>query len=556
MELTKELREYALKTLDVAEDASDETITAAIAKAMSEGTLDPATFAKMSAGGEDAMEALAKKLAEANKPILESLGKMADAVTKLADNQTTPPKDPEKTPDPKPDPKAVDLSDLEAKITKATEAKVTELLEKQQPVAPQSMAQEIMARGAKAEVREIKATERYSNTKSAAMCPDRLPSGRKHPMAGRPATFMGRSLDTTSQCDNAVNGAFAKMQLFGMDRLNEHEKQLVKYAMWELPWTGQLGGGGSMNSGRHLEGEKLTDLDRKTLIDDTTSGGSFAVPTPFDDAIILTPVLFGELFPLVEVINLPMGSSVDGHSMSDPTIVSGYTEGTGITLGSTASLVSNLDTTIFGNSSAIEIGLDFEADSPVNFGTLIAQRFGIKLQEWLDNQIANGDGTTEPEGIFTKTGFVDIDTSSGTSGPYVVADFEKLLFGLSKAMRASKGGRAVYVTSDKQYRLARAIPVGASDARRIFGMDHTNYTIFDAPVKIQEDITDGIFGFCNLAWYRMYRRAGINISMVTGGKTLALANTKIVMMRSRWGGQLTRGDALAKLTDGPISAGA
>ncbi len=547
MELTQELREYALKTLGVAEDASEEDITAALAKAMSDGTLDPGDYAKMAAGGKDAMDVLAEKLAEANKPVLDAIGQMATAVTKLAENQAKP--EPPKTP-----PKETDLGDLDKRIEALAEKKVTELLDKQQATAPQSAAQELMARGAKAQIREVKAIERYDGTKTAAKCPEFTASGRPHPMAGQPARYLGRSLDVTSERDYAIIGAFTKMQLIGMDRLNDHEKQLVQYAMYELPWTGPVGCRGNPDNGRELDGTKLTDLDRKALIDDTTSGGSYAVPTPFDAAIVLIPVLFGELFPHIEVINLPMGSSVDGHSMTDPTINSNYTEGSAISLETTTSLVSNLDTTIFGCDASVEVGLDFEADSPVNFGSLLAERMGIKLQEWLDNQIANGDGTTEPEGIFTKSGTTSVSTSNGTSGPYVVADFEKLFFGLSKAMRAAKGASSVYVTTDRQYRLSRAIYIGSTDERRMFGMDHAAYSIFDTPVKIQEDITDGIYGYCNLAYYRMYRRAGINISVLTGGKTLGLANTKIIMMRSRWGGQLTRADACAKLTDGPLSA--
>ena len=560
MELTKELREFAVKSLGVAEDASDDVFQAALAKALGDGTLSAADCAKMQAGGEDAMATLKDVMTEANKPIADGMAKMADAITKMAEGQAANMTDEEKAAAEKAiadkaaaDAKGDDDADIDAKINAAVEKQTAAILEKQQATTPQTTAQAIMARGAKADVREIKATERYSTTKSVAICPQFTRGGRKHPMAGQPATFLGRQLDTPSELDKAIIGAWGKSQIFGFNKLNDHEKQLVAHAMHEMPWVGPVGCRGNMDnpSAIMMEGTKLGDFERKALIDDSTSGGANAVPKPFDDAIILTPVLFGELFPLVEVINLPQGSAVDGHSMSDPTINSNYTEGTGITLETTASIVAALDTSIFGCDGSIEIGLDFESDTPVNFGSLLADRFGIKHMEWLDNQIANGDGTTEPEGIFTKSGTTSVSSANGTSGPYVVADMEKLMFGLSKAMRASKGARPVYVTNDRQYRLARSIAVGSSDQRRVFGMDHAAYEIFDFPVKIQEDISLGTFGYCNLAYYRMYRRAGINITTIEGGKTLGLANTKIVMMRARWGGQLTRADALAVITDGP-----
>ena len=45
----------------------------------------------------------------------------------------------------------------------------------------------------------------------------------------------------------------------------------------------------------------------KTLIDDATSGGLEAAPIVFDDMVIQTPLLNGELFPLVTTVPLDRG---------------------------------------------------------------------------------------------------------------------------------------------------------------------------------------------------------------------------------------------------------
>ena len=84
-------------------------------------------------------------------------------------------------------------------------------------------------------------------------------------------------------------------------------------------------------------------------------------------------------------------------------------------------------------------------------------------------------------------------------------------------------------------------------------MDHENYVAMGRPVKINEQITDGQIGYCNLGWYKMFRRMGLQLRVVTEGKTLALANTRIIVMRARFGGQLSLASAMAKMTDGPMT---
>ncbi len=44
---------------------------------------------------------------------------------------------------------------------------------------------------------------------------------------------------------------------------------------------------------------KLTDVEIKALPDDGTSGGLEAGPIVFDDAMILTPILYGETLPVI-----------------------------------------------------------------------------------------------------------------------------------------------------------------------------------------------------------------------------------------------------------------
>jgi len=334
-------------------------------------------------------------------------------------------------------------------------------------------------------------------------------------------------------------------------KMTDHDRQLVEYAVHELPWTGILKSRGEYsgidNGGIEVDGRKLADFEKKVLLDDSTSGGVEAVPLVFDAAIITTPVLFGELFPLINVVPIARGRRIQGSSISNLTWTSSPAEGTAITPFSTASMISAFSNTIYPATAAVEIGNDFQEDSPINIASIIVEKAGQKAMEWLDNQIANGDGTTEPQGIFNASGTVDIGNPAGGSGATAqITDYENLYFGVTKAYRPpSDRDRTVFIANDTSYKRARQIYVGAADARRVFGMDHQGYKLLDTPFKVQNDIGNDYCACANLRYYRMYRRLGMNVRTETGGSTLALANKTLIVLRMRWAGKIELGGAVA-----------
>ncbi|MBI2823673.1 MAG: hypothetical protein HYX69_03155 [Planctomycetia bacterium] len=48
----------------------------------------------------------------------------------------------------------------------------------------------------------------------------------------------------------------------------------------------------------------------KTLLNDSTSGGLEVVPIFFDTNLVTTPLLTGDPFPYVEVVDVPRGASM------------------------------------------------------------------------------------------------------------------------------------------------------------------------------------------------------------------------------------------------------
>lgn len=412
-------------------------------------------------------------------------------------------------------------------------------------------------------IRVKEAVEQYSTARKSAVYPQFRGVGGKmgpHPFAGMPARIGDTNLDHPSDRDKAIALAWVRYMAAkssgGKDlprwlKLTDHDRELVAYAAQNEKWIGSMEDrdGNTVTVNRR----KLSELHAKTLLDDSTSGGIEITPVVFDDALILTPVLYGELFPFVNVQNVARGRRVKSGSLVNPTFTSGIGEGTAITPFNTASYVSAFDTAIYPAVAAIELGMDFEEDSPVDLGGQVVEQFGFKALEWLDQKVAIGNGFNEPQGIFNAAAATLMNSTFGAGGPLTVSDFEGLMLqGLAKQFRTEPGAFLAFVSNDYTYRKARSIPVGPGDERRVFGMDHASYKMLDMDYKVQNDIPDGYLAAVNLRRYRMYRRLGMQVRIETGGRQLALSNTRLIVVRMRYGGQLEIGGAAALMKDAQV----
>ncbi len=412
--------------------------------------------------------------------------------------------------------------------------------------------------GDEVQVRVKEAAERYQTTKTALCYPKETKAGRPHQMAGRrvwdyDAKEGGRALDEPSERDKAVVGAFGKLLCAAAQKrsrtlawmgLPDHDKELVQYAMHNMAWCGNSGQCDANYA--DIVNRKLTALERKALIDDSTSGGIEAVPLPFDDMIVATPILHGEFFPLVNVVPLDKGRRVQGAAAGIVTGSWGGVDATSISLFDTTSYVSAFDTTVFRWQGAIQIGLDYISDTPIDFAQFLTQQYGEVLLNNLDDVICTGNGTTQPEGIMTKSG----TTSVAFGGTTTIGNYESLRFGVHKReLSGPAGSTAVFGGTDTSYQRAVSIPVGASDSRRIKNAvsmtNYDEYTWMGRPYKISDALTNAQVFFAVLGRYRMYRRRGLTVKTSTEGDTLIRANELLLAVTARFGGQLERGAAAA-----------
>ena len=519
MKLTDALKSWLVENCGVKADSSDDDFRSAAATAIASGTLSTDKFATLIA---DPKEATANQFVKTMETIVSRL----DAIEERTKTPQTPPVAPPETPAP---PQETDWH-------------------------KGFMSQMNAGPAPTGDVRVKGAHEQYATEKSAAVYPMFTQKGVPHPLAGRPVMDFaeaGRQIDNPSELDKAVAGAYAKFCIqtarlkgsrsLAFSQMPQHEKDLLMYAMENMKWAGATDGGDRAD----IVNRNLRPSEAKALIDDATSGGLEAAPIVFDDMVIQAPLLTGELFPLVNVVPLDRGRRVEGVSVGKVTGSWGGIDDTAISLFNTSSYVSAFDTTIFRWQGAIKVGLDFMSDTPVDFGALITAQYGERLAEDLDDVIAAGNGTNQPEGIINKSGTTSVNFSGSTS----IGNYESLWFGVSKAEhRPNVAASAVFCGNETSYQRARAIPVGASDARRIFGLDERTYSLFGVPYKINETLANTEAFYCIMSRYRMYRRRGLTFRTSTEGDTLIRANEMLITCTARYGGQLERGAAAAITT--------
>src|SRR3990167_6034429 len=413
-------------------------------------------------------------------------------------------------------------------------------------------------------VRVKEAAESYSSTKSAMTYPSHTQKGRVHPWAGRPVLDYGekgRQIDNPSDLDKAIAGAYGKFAVahavkksrnFAYLSLPQHDKELLHYAMENSKWGGVGPVGDPKKDYADIVNRKLTPSHLKALIDDSTSGGLEAAPIVFDDQVIQTPLLHGELFPLVNSIPLDRGRRVEGVATGTVTGSWGGVDDTAIDLFDTTAYVTAFDTTIFRWQGAVRVGLDFLSDTPIDFGAHLTTQYGERLLEDLDDVIATGNGTTQPEGVMVKSG----TTSVAWGGTSSIGNYESLRFGVAKPEhRANLKATAVFCGTETSYQRAKAIPVGASDARRLSNTtnmpNYDDYSWMDRPYKINESLSNEQIFYAILGRYRLYRRRGLTMRTSTEGDTLIRRNEMLLVATARYGGQLERGATAAVTSTAP-----
>ena len=536
MKITLALKRWLLANCDIEDDASDDEFRKAAGMAMAEGDLATEKYMELT---KEPKEGEASEFTKRFEAIADGLDKVVTLLT----------------------PKEVETKEVETKEVE-TKEKATEVQTKEQPSELAKMigrmgGTPVEVEGKTIDVRVKEAAEQYDSTKSTPTFPKHTRSGKVHPLAGQPIqdfSEKGRVMDGVSERDKAVAGAYAKFMCakatrgnsstFAFQALPQHDRELLLYAADNMEWGGSSDGGDLAD----ICHRRLVPREKQALIDDAVSGGFEAAPIVFDDLVITTPLLYGELFPLVNTIPLDRGRRIEGVSTGTVTGAWGGVDDAAIGLFNTALYVAAFDTTIYRWEGAIRIGLDFLSDTPIDFSAHVTGQYGERLLEDLDDVIATGNGLLTPTGVTVHVG----TTAVAFGGLTTLGNYEALRFGVPKQEhKANVKSSAVFCGTEVSYMRARAIPVGAGDARRLGGMNYDSYNWMERPYKINNSLANNQVFYAILARYRMYRRRGLTIRTSTEGDTLLRRNELLIVCTARYGGQLERGAVAAVTATAP-----
>jgi hypothetical protein len=360
----------------------------------------------------------------------------------------------------------------------------------------------------------------------------------------------GHECYTASELEKAKTGVYFK-KLASKTRPNdfvmsEHEEKLFQEIAHDDAWSGDWNGAYH----KHIAPGLVT----KTILNDTTSGGAYVNPIWFNELAITQPLLSGELLPMVLIQDVPRGSAAETPKFGNVTATWNIPSGTAINLFNTDSLITELEHTFFPLTCALEVGDDLLRDSPLTLGGYIVEEMGKTFAYELDRVIAVGNGTSEPEGLTVASGVGSVNSLNGASGPHAIVDYEKLMFGIGKQYRSVNDPFVGYLSNDVSYLRSRQIQndpqVSTVDQRRVFGMNHENYSTLGRTHRVQNDIANNVVMFGNFKRYRLFRRQGMQLAFAGPGDwQLLRENKQGFLARARYGGGLTLGAAFAKIAD-------
>jgi len=436
----------------------------------------------------------------------------------------------------------------------------------------------------------VSAAKQFDATKSAVYFPKHIgQSDTLHPKAGRPVQLMVddsiKAIHAPSQLEKAIGGAYWKIlvrdacKASGIQppaycRMTELDKALLTHAIENEEWIGvrtqspvsgdDFSVSKAFDGGKEIKRRRLTQ-DEQTLFkqkyiqraisDDVDSGGLYMAPVAFDDAVITYPLLFGQVFPYVQVrdtnrrrVQRPIMKPVNFSASP-----SGTTQATPF---DTSSLISNFETTIHRATAAIEFDLDLEADSPIAIFDTVIDYLGKSAMQWLDFVATYGNGVNEPLGMFKTAGLLILPSVFGTGGPLTYQDANELANRIPTNYKLPQDTWA-YVGNDttraklKQIRTTSGVEtviISNDESRSEYKVLGKDYRVVNSYNSI--DMPNGVFGYFALSRYNMYRRLERQVIITDQGRQLALANKRLLVYRMRWGGQLELGGYGAAITDG------
>ena len=281
------------------------------------------------------------------------------------------------------------------------------------------------------------------------------------------------------------------------------------------------------------------EIVRKALSEGTNNAGGYLVPTEYRAELIKRLPELSELFPFVRKVPVITDAGEYPKLDTDVTITWGRSENAAVT--ETDPVFAHLTWTVRNMSAITYLSRELVSDANPGIIETITSLFSEAVAAERDKMIAIGDGSTQPEGIYSAAGL----SSVAVGGSLTYAKLVELKFELKRKyhrnarwlLSSTNLQRVTSITDDDNLPIFRDALV-AGESPRILGR----------PYSIQDDLPDSVIFFGDLSHYLWFDRERMIIeSTSTGGNTFAKHQVAVKVVE-RCDGKLGITEAFVKAT--------
>jgi len=288
-----------------------------------------------------------------------------------------------------------------------------------------------------------------------------------------------------------------------------------------------------------LHTEPADEIVRKALSEGTDSAGGYLVPSEYRAELIRRLPELSELYPFVRRVPVISDSGEYPKLDTDVTITWGRAENEAIT--ETSPVFAHLQWTVRNMSAITYLSRELVSDANPNIVDTITSLFSEAVAAERDRMIAIGNGSNQPQGIYSAAGVESV----AVNGALTYAELVEIKFALSRkyhrnarwVLNSTNLQRITSITDDNNQPIFRDALV-AGESPRILGKEYS----------VQDDLPDSVIFFGDLSHYLWFDREQMLIeSTTTGGDTFRKHQVAVKVVE-RCDGKLALAEAFVKGT--------
>ena len=276
-----------------------------------------------------------------------------------------------------------------------------------------------------------------------------------------------------------------------------------------------------------------SELETKALSEGTTTAGGFLVPDEFRDQVILRTNELSLLYPrcfriktsrdAVKVPNLATDVEVSWDEAEN----ADFDESDPV-FGQTSFSIHRMNAITYSSRELL-------ADSAVNLVDLLTQLFAEATSRERDKMIVLGDGSDQPEGVFSASGVTNVDSAVGSIS---YADLVRMDETVLEQYRVDPS--LAWITNQTVRRYIRTIK--DSSGQPVLMRDPLNQkapaTLMGHPLLINPNVPSGMIALGCLSKYWIMDREELGFESTTQGGDTFKKHQVGLKLWERWDGKL------------------